>query len=381
MGEYLRRAFPGHRNRRILAQIGERLASNPPICCLEADTSSWVLGLIGHAIDYRIRLHFAHFPSGNLRLARDGAWMVARLDDFISLLRASPSRFPGFAVTPFGDAPSGTANWQHLSDEETEDGDVTIWKESDAAPDSGPSFSLACVMADALHRNLETRKLKSACILEFFDLLDETVTALGAHARPLSPSEERRLARCCLILAVFESIRRSGRAQLPEFLEVNVPGDAEGLLGAVPQPWADDVAELAISFRHRHADWHGTEAVLNPEFEGSRDVGGADGDLVVNGCLWDLKTTLKKRAEGTWLYQLLGYVLLDYEDRHAIDHVGLQFPRQAASVHWPLQELADELSGTPDVSIAAMRQEIRDLLRNPPPASRPPATSEPIAEH
>ena len=43
-------------------------------------------------------------------------------------------------------------------------------------------------------------------IFHFSDLLDLTVTVLGAYSRPLSPSLERRLARFCLILAIFELI-------------------------------------------------------------------------------------------------------------------------------------------------------------------------------
>ena len=109
---------------------------------------------------------------------------------------------------------------------------------------------------------------------------------------------------------------------------------------------------------------------MNPTFEGSRDVGGANGDLIVNGCLWDIKTTLNKRAKGVWLYQLLGYVLLDYRDEHEIDHVGFLFPRQAASVCWNLQNLANELSGIQEVPITDMRQEICNLLRTQRPKGR-----------
>ncbi len=364
LGGYLRNEFPSGRNRRILAQVNERLASRLPICRLEAGTHPWVRGLIGHAIDYRIRLHFAPFRREHLNLAREGAWALASVGDFIRLLRSSPSRFPGYAFTQLGAAPGGSADWQPLCDEETEDGDFTIWKEPNADPDHGPRFSLLSALADALNPDPARKKLAPECILEFFELLDRTADGVAAHNRQPSASEERGLARFCLILAVFDSIRRSNRSQLPEFLEANALGEAESLLAAIPSPWVDDVAELADSFTQCHVDWHGAEATLNPTFKGSRDVGGADGDLIVNGCLWDIKTTLNKRAEGYWLYQLLGYVLLDYVNDHEIDRVGFLFPRQAASVCWNLQELADELSGTLEISIAAMRQDVCGLLRH-----------------
>lgn len=370
LGGYLRKVFPSGRNRRILAQIGERLGSQSPIWRLDADTSSWVRGLIGQAIDYRIRLHFARFQSEHLKMAREGAWAVARLDDFIGLLRTSPSRFPDYAVTPFGAVPSGSADWKLLCDEETEDGDFSIWRLSTADPDHGPQFSPAFAMAEALSANPARTKLNSECIFEFFERLEQTVDSVAAHHRLPSASEERHLAQFCLILAVLDAIRRSNWPRLPAFLEANPPSDAKSLLAAIPQPWVDDVAGLASSFRHRHADWHGARATLNPTFEGSRDVGGADGDMIVNGCLWEIKTTLNKRAKGTWLYQLFGYVLLDYQDKHAIDHVGFLFPRQATSVCWNLQKLAGELSGNPDVSIVDMRMEICRLLRTRKPKGR-----------
>ena len=287
LGGYLRKMFPSGRNRRILAQIGDRLGSQSPIWRLDADTSSWVRGLIGQAIDYRIRLHFARFQSEHLKMALEGAWAVTRLDDFIGLLRTSPSRFPDYAVTPFGAAPSGSADWKLLCDEETEDGDFSIWRLSTADPDHGPQFSPAFATAEALSANPARTKLNSECILEFFERLEQTVDSVAAHHRLPSASEERHLAQFCLILAVLEAIRRSNWPRLPAFLEANPPSDAESLLAAIPQPWVDDVAGLASSFRHRHADWHGARATLNPTFEGSRDVGGADGDVIVNGCLWD----------------------------------------------------------------------------------------------
>jgi hypothetical protein len=43
------------------------------------------------------------------------------------------------------------------------------------------------------------------------------------------------------------------------------------------------------------------------------------------------------------LYQLLGYVLLDYEDAHAIDSVAVYLSRQALVIRWPLDELLKTL--------------------------------------
>ena len=203
------------------------------------------------------------------------------------------------------------------------------------------------------------------CILEFFDLLARAAEAISAHARAPTAEEEMRLARLLLILSVFETVRRSGgKGWPPEFLGGTLPGNAEGLLTAVPDSWAEDAAALSSSFARRHADWGGMPATLNPIFAGGRDVGGADGDIIADGCLWEVKTTMRKRAEGSWLYQLLGYVLLDYEDDYGISQVGFLFPRQSASVRWPVSEFIHELSGQPDLPVHRLRRELRRQLRS-----------------
>ena len=58
--------------------------------------------------------------------------------------------------------------------------------------------------------------------------------------------------------------------------------------------------------------------VLNPTFDGSRNVGGADADLIANGTLIELKTTRQDKFERIdHLCQLLGYALLDFSDTYA----------------------------------------------------------------
>ena len=359
LGGFLRQAFPTGRNRRLLAEINDHLDSHPAICRLESGTPPTVRRLIGHAIDYRIRYHFAITPSSEFTVARNGAWAATRIDDLVELARSDPSRFSDYAITRFGDAPDGDEDWQHFSD--TEDGYHTVWVRSDAGRDSLASLSRAWF--GAIHYGFVATKPPLECTLEFFDLLDRTAGSVAAHRRRPTGAEECRLARFCLILAIFESIGRSGRGWPPEFLEGRDVTDPESLLKAVPRAWVEDVAVLATTFGHRHADWRGMPATLNPVFAGARDVGGADGDLIVDGCLWEIKTTIRK-AQGKWLLQLLGYVLLDYDDEYAVGHVGFLFPRQGACVRWTLPELLHELSGRREVSIADLRDEFRCRLRS-----------------
>ncbi|WP_068158056.1 hypothetical protein [Rhodococcus phenolicus] len=63
-------------------------------------------------------------------------------------------------------------------------------------------------------------------------------------------------------------------------------------------------------------------------FSGSALVGGADADLLVDGLLLDFKSThgatTITRSE---VYQLAGYTLLDFDDVHGIERVGVYWTR------------------------------------------------------
>ena len=76
---------------------------------------------------------------------------------------------------------------------------------------------------------------------------------------------------------------------------------------------------------------------LNPNFDGSLDIGGADADLIVEGTLIDIKATITQKIRPDWLWQLLGYVLLDYSDRHRINSIGLYMARQGIFFQWDLE--------------------------------------------
>lgn len=91
-------------------------------------------------------------------------------------------------------------------------------------------------------------------------------------------------------------------------------------------------------------------AVPNPTFDD-----GAAGDLIVEGCLVEIKTTVKPALQRKWLYQLLKYALLDREDRYSIREVGIYFTRQQEFVRWPIVDLLSALAEGNVPSLQAMR--------------------------
>jgi hypothetical protein len=100
---------------------------------------------------------------------------------------------------------------------------------------------------------------------------------------------------------------------------------------------------------------------IGPVFAGSEIMQG-DADLIAGGLLTELKTTSKKPSlEVTDLWQILGYVLMDYVDEFAITDVALFSARYGYLARWNLNVLLAQLAGRP-VTVAELRLEFQALL-------------------
>jgi hypothetical protein len=96
-------------------------------------------------------------------------------------------------------------------------------------------------------------------------------------------------------------------------------------------------------------------------FAGSQIMPG-DADLIAGGLLIELKTVGKKPSLGvTDLWQMLGYVLMDYADEFAVTDVALFSARYGYLAQWNLDALLPQLAGRP-VTAAALRADFRALL-------------------
>ena len=198
----------------------------------------------------------------------------------------------------------------------------------------------------------------------FFAGLDRNVQGMRPVRSRLDEPSEPTLARYCYALALYEELYRQRGASSHSPLFVPQPVTNIDELLAIPSPAAvDDLCALSWAFYDRFSDLiSGTQKItLNPEFEGSRDVGGADGDVIVDGCLLDFKATKNPKLEAAWLFQLLGYVLLDYGDRHQIREVGVYMARQQVLLRWPLAELMGLMAGAPIPDLADLRAQFRQI--------------------
>lgn len=307
IGGFFRKTFPQRHAREVLVEYRQEI-DVPPIVRLGDNPHRGAYGQVGSAVDYRIRYHFAPTPLRKLAAA------------------------PGLL-------------------------DVVY-----------PERIQNDVSAGQL-KVLQDSRLSPACADGFVEALESIVEETTAHRRAPTPAEESRLARFCLVMAALEAVTRA-LAWPPPWLGEQPPGDAEELLARVPDDLVEDAAALGTAFSERYASWRGSpDAVLNPTFAGSTDVGGADADFIVDGCLWDIKTTKVRGTKSVHLYQIIGYVLLDYEDEFGIDDVGLLLPRQNTRIRWPVEELITRMSGGTERDLASLRVRFRALLAEHPELS------------
>jgi hypothetical protein len=88
------------------------------------------------------------------------------------------------------------------------------------------------------------------------------------------------------------------------------------------------------------------DAVFKPTFSGGSAIGGADADLIVDRCLIEVKATINpgKIGKASWPWQLLGYALLDLDNRYELSELALYLARQGLLLRWPIDEYASRAS-------------------------------------
>jgi hypothetical protein len=184
-------------------------------------------------------------------------------------------------------------------------------------------------------------------LARFFSNLDELAEHCSPAGCQLCDDEERLLDTYCVVLAQLESIYLTGGGwvpQLPASKAASVRPQDEPLLALAPISAVEDVMNLSRSADVVFGDLIGPVVSgaltyhANPVFAGSRAIGGADADFIIEGTIFELKTTKSFGAPAIRkaLLQLLRYCLLDYDDQHDIRQVGLYFSRQGWVTAWPL---------------------------------------------
>lgn len=201
---------------------------------------------------------------------------------------------------------------------------------------------------------------------------EPVTTFVGPQTPPARDPE--LLSRGCWALSLLTELARGvppERSPLAELDRRRVDGDAlltlasSAALAQLAALRTQAEAVLLPALASRRGSW-----VVGPVFSGSVLMN-ADADLVAADTLVEIKTVLgSKRKDGSRygtldgqiLFQMLGYVLLDFDDEFGIRELMLFSARYGHLATWPVQELVNMLAGHP-VDVAVLRTEFEQFLR------------------
>jgi hypothetical protein len=320
----------------VRAEFRRRLPAAPaPRPRWPADAGAVPWGTLGHAIDLRLRLaldpHGAPHPDRHSP-ARATADSLA-VDGLFSEKRFLAGR--GFGVP--------------------------------AVPPSSQSVRLLDDVDDDTSARRRTVGATAFRVLELLAGLVESERPAGRPGLLLAPLAERRLGRMLMVCGRLEEVFRTGqiwpRSPLDRLVAAGADS-AEQLLAAVPDAAVDDlVSMLACCAGTRQ--WERLRGrrpvVCGPTFAGSNLVGGADADVIAGGLLVDIKATVcPERAKLEMFRQLLGYLLLDTDDRYQLTGAGIFLARHGVLIDWPLPKLLALAGAT--LPLDELRAQAHDCL-------------------
>jgi hypothetical protein len=129
---------------------------------------------------------------------------------------------------------------------------------------------------------------------------------------------------CLLFAAIDSAYHASFSSAFDVFGEIFQHDDGQ-MLTYFELATVEDVLQLSNLFQKRSESTflNYSRAVAGGRLAGTADVGGADFDVVVDGCLWDVKARAKNTIRTCDLHQLVGYWLLDYEDEFRMESTAI----------------------------------------------------------
>ena len=183
-------------------------------------------------------------------------------------------------------------------------------------------------------------------------LADAAWIELCELAGILAGFEQRRRTTSLVTLRLERPLREHG-ANLRELASQLIDEPSLRDLGVVGRATVDDHAHI------RQA----RELYIGPGFAQSDAMGGADADLIYDGLLIDLMSASTAQIAGRHeLWQLLGYLFADTDDRYCVRRVGIAALRRRRSITWEAQELLDLLAGGSAATVEQYRAEFATML-------------------
>jgi hypothetical protein len=158
--------------------------------------------------------------------------------------------------------------------------------------------------------------------------------------------------RRCIGLAALTHVYRSSRAQ--DALEIEIDKfDSDGIMSLGTDEQARQLLRMqAVMEEHLLPRLPQGQQIIGPTFTGSMHMPG-DGDLIAGNLLLDLKTSIKNALDGKDVYQLLTYLLMDWDNEYDLSEVGIFNARYGYLATWKTSDFGD---------IPALREEFQMIL-------------------
>lgn len=140
----------------------------------------------------------------------------------------------------------------------------------------------------------------------------------------------------CIILAKLESVYRSG-LDFPDSIIFNIDDG--------------DISDLALLIAVIDDKMFNVKnhLYLNPGFgKSSKEIGGADGDFIIDGTLVDIKVTKELKFRRDYFRQLCGYWWLDQrnKEKYGFTKLAIYFARYGYLFTFPVSSLIDKHNKT-----------------------------------
>jgi len=196
--------------------------------------------------------------------------------------------------------------------------------------------------------------------------LFELTSRANPVAGNLTHTDELELARLCGLLALYEQLYRMGgifnqRTFETPIAKIGRNAPLEQLLDLLDDRLPADIAAMIGLFRSSKPELAKPKEVsLNPQFARSVELRGADGDLVIDHLLLEVKTVKTAAMSRRFAWQVLGYLLADTRDNYGVESVGWYFARQGTLWRYPVAEFLSRLAGS-DVDLANARAEFAEV--------------------
>jgi superfamily I DNA/RNA helicase len=206
---------------------------------------------------------------------------------------------------------------------------------------------------------------------------EDLLSTVDAYLDRSNGFDEDALCRLCFVAGYYEDIYRTGEIRRFSMLANATPATTlDDLTAAVPAYAIEDIGRQLKLAEEPFAPFRALppEArTCGPTFQGSQDIGGADADFILGGLLLDCKAAIQPGRLGREeIYQLAGYLLLDYDDQHGINRVGLYLSRQGALIVWSVEDFLRRLGTTRPVT--ELRRRLKGHLARHRQLADSPAT-------